>query len=225
MAMAELKPIRDVLAERAAADATLRARGRQMRSDNPQWYLAHTGAGDSKAVERLRQAHFEVYYPQQRVLRPVPRREITIKQRNNAIIPKRMVLEPLWKRYLFINFDLRGGDWRTTFEYAGVHGLIANDEHGQALPALVRGSVIDAIKGFEVDGAIPATTRARKLAIAIGDAGRVTEGVFTGHDGIVEDVPETTIEMLDENVKMRIGLMFLGRRIVVEIPLNAFAKS
>ncbi len=100
--MAELKPIRDALADRAAADATRRAQAQTMRSDSPKWYLAHTGAGDSKAVERLRQGGFEVYYPQMRVLRPVPKRLITIKQRNSAFVPKHWVIEPLWRRYLFI---------------------------------------------------------------------------------------------------------------------------
>lgn len=221
----DLKPIRDALAEKAASDATSRARARLMNSSDPQWYLAHTGPADSRAVDRLTRGGIEVYYPQMRVLRPIPRREITIKQRHSGIIAKRWVFEPLFRRYLFIRFDLRGGDWRSIFEYAGVHGLIAGEEGGQSLPSPVRECVIEAVRSFEVDGAIPATTKARKIAVAIGDAGRITEGPFTGHDGTVENIPETTIEMLDENVKMRVGLVFLGRRTAVEIPLSAFAKN
>jgi transcription antitermination factor NusG len=219
-----LKLIRDALAEKAAADATSRARARLMNSSDPQWYLAHTGPADSRAVDRLTRGGIEVYYPQMRVLQAVPRDKLSLKERNSAFVRKEWVLKPLFRRYLFLRFDLRGGDWRAIFEYAGVHGLIANDENGRALPAPVRGQVLEGVRLQETDGAFPGRLSARKLAIMIGEVVRITEGAFVAYTGTVLDIPETSLEELDENIKTKIAVMIFGRVTPVELPLSAIAK-
>jgi transcription antitermination factor NusG len=221
----DLKPIRDALAEKAAADATSRARARLMNSSDPQWYLAHTGPADSRAVDRLTKGGIEVYYPQMRVQHVVPRDRLSLKERNSVFIRKEWVLKPLFKRYLLLQFDIRGGDWRSIFEYAGVHGLISNDD-GHALPAPVSGKVLAEFRKVESDGAFFGQTSARKLAIAVGDAVKILEGPFMGHPGAVTvtDIPETSIEELDENIKIKIAVMLFGRVTPVELPLSAIAK-
>jgi transcription antitermination factor NusG len=219
----DLKPIRDALAEKAAADATSRAKARLMNSSDPQWYLAHTGPADSRAVDRLTRGGIEVYYPQMRVLQAVPRDKLSLKERNSAFVRKEWALKPLFRRYLFLQFDLRGGDWRAIFEYAGVHGLIANDENGRALPAPIRSRIINEVRALETDG-FPGDLSARKLAVMIGDIVRIVDGSFTGHPGTVLDIPETSIEELDENIKTKIAVMIFGRVTPVELPLSAIAK-
>jgi transcription antitermination factor NusG len=224
----DLKPIRDALAEKAASDATSRARARLMNSSDPQWYLAHTGPADWRAVDRLTKGGIEVYYPQMRVLQAVSRDKLSHKERqkNNPIPRKESVLKPLYKRYLFLQFDLRGGDWRAVFDFAGVHGLISNDD-GRALPAPVRGKVLEQVRAEETNGAFPGQMSARKLAIVIGDAVKILEGPFTGHPGMitVTDIPETSIEDLDEDIKIKIAVMLFGRITPVELPLSAIAKA
>jgi transcription antitermination factor NusG len=220
--------MRPKLGELAAADATRRAREaaeRRGQVTNPLWYLVHCGGSDTKAIEHLRRPawadRFEIYYPQMRILRPIPKRKISAKQRSGPFVVKRPVLEPLWRRYLFIHFDIQGAEWHSIFEHAHIYGFLGNGMNAYTLPHHISDDVISAVRAMEVNGAIPGNTEARKLFCAIGDIVRVKEGAFVGHDGIVEEIPEVTVGDLDEDVRVRIGLTLFGRSVPVVLPLTS----
>lgn len=219
--MTELLSIHDALAQQAAVDATRRAGNlqRQRSQMSPQWYLVHTGPGDTKAVEHLKRANFEVYYPQMRLHKPVPQRLISSKNRQRGFTPIRTVIEPVWKRYMFVLMDLRDPMWRPAFEFAGVHGMIAVEDN--LLPAPVPDQKIAELRDLEVDGAMPGETPVRKLKFAVGDKVRIEDGPFEGYNGTVENVPEVTIADLDINVRIRVAVEMFGRVTPVELPLTA----
>lgn len=211
---------------RAAAMLDVRDRERQALRvfDAERWYVGH-GSGDARAIERLKEAGLEYYYPLTREFRPTPKKRLTQSKRNGLPVMKE-ILRPLFKNYFFVRFDLRDGIWRETFELAGISGLIANERSGALMPAPIADATILEIKAREVDGAIPGNARARKIIpFAVGDAVRIEDGALEGHNGTVDWVPDQLVEELDDHVKLKVLVSLFGRATVVELPVTSISAG
>jgi transcription termination/antitermination protein NusG len=215
------------LAQEAARDATERARRVMSASDEQsrKWYVVHNAAGnDKRALETLRRCAFEVYYPAEATMKVVPRNKLSQKQRRSMIPVYTRVLNPFFPRYFFVRFNLARGDWHDIFGLAGIHGILFTDDSPRPLPAPISDQVVAKIKSWEVDGAIPATIEASKFAYEVGEEVRITAGPLAQFTGVVERLPEGSIETLDESARLRLLVSLFGRKSVVEMALADIEK-
>lgn len=217
--MADLKPIRDVLAERAAADATRRARAQMIISDSPvnlAWYVVQSQFGSDKhALEWLARGGFETYYPQMRRLIPIPLRHLSQKQRRAMFKPTKYINVPLFPRYIFVRFDVRRSLWHELFATAGVAGMLC---HG-GVPAPVGDAEIARIHSGEIAGAVPAPTLARFL-LAPGTSVRITEGPLAGFTGIVDRGVDVALGDLDADARIKVLASMFGTQTPVELEIS-----
>lgn len=200
-----------------AAQQEAAARGRIM---DQRWYLAHAGGGEKQTQEEFKRSGIEYYYPQTWGQQRVPKRELLKSARKNFIPVMRPVKVGLWKGYYFVRLDLGSRLWREPFERANVHGIVANSEGGRLLPAPVGDVIVNAIRGQEVNGAIPAIMKAKELIFVVGEVCRIHSGAFASFDGIINEEVEKPIGALDESVKAKLLVSLFGRECVVEVPLS-----
>jgi transcription antitermination factor NusG len=215
------------LAIMAAAEASVRTRERlAMRvTGEERWYLTHIGArSDDTAIQKLSNNGFEIYYPKLRKMVPIPLKRLSDKQRRAKFRPFEPKLVPLFPKYLPIRFDLRRGDWRDVFEFAGIWGLQVQKGADRPIPVAVSDALIESIRAREVDGAVPGEISMRKFAFEVGELVRVTEGVFKGFDAIVEALPDIPFGELDEDALGEFTVSLFGRPNLVEMPLSHVAK-
>jgi len=167
-------------------------RNNQMVEDAAQWYVVHSDARHADCAKSAMEnvLHYEVYYPKMRIMKPLPQRKVSIKQRNaNVGVP---VFMPMFLGYMFVLFDLSGSRWHELFDLFGVRGILLN----RGLPAPIRTEIVEAIKSLEVDGSIPIETPLKRLFFKIGQHVRISEGPFTGFDGTVCDLDESHQKVL-----------------------------
>jgi transcriptional antiterminator NusG len=217
------KELADIAAEQATERAQ-RVRASQSTSA-ARWYVAHNGSGhDVRAKETLQRAKFEVYYPAEGVMKLMPRKKLSQKQRRSMIPIYKRVLKPFFPRYFFVRFDFARSDWHEVFALAGLNGIIYTDDATHPLPAPISDGVIARIKAGEVDGAIPAVTMAKKFAYEIGEEVRISVGPFAGFNAIVDNIPDMPIEALDDSARLKLLVALFGRDSVVEMPLADIEK-
>lgn len=221
-----LHPIRDALAEQAAIDATRRANERQsMRvSGDERWYVTWTGPrfSEKQADELFEEYGCEYYIPKVRKFVPVPLRRLSLRQRRSGIAYREPKLVRLLPGYLFARLDRRRRDWRELLQRTHIRGVLFL-EH-EAIPLPITQNEIDKLRAFEVDGAIPATVPVRKLAYEVGQAVRINEGPFIGFPATVDELPDAPIGDVDEDVRIKVGVMIFGRVSLVELPISAIEK-
>lgn len=190
------------------------------------WHVAFcTNTSDQRSIDCLRNAKYEVYYPQIRELRPVPKRRISLLRRRSPVVEMESVLTPFWPRYFFIHFSPLDERWHELFELAHVRGLICDERHGKLMPSLIDDSVIEGIRAMEINGGIPAKVTVQQIAYSIGEKVKITEGPFRSHTGIVDRLPNVAIGQLDEESKVRILVSLLGSSgVPIELPLSDIEK-
>lgn len=219
-------PIRDALAEQAAIEAMRRDREREaMRvSGDERWYVTWTGPrfSEKQADELFDEYGAEYYIPKVRKFVPVPLRRLSLRQRRSGIAYREPKLVRLLPGYLFARFDRRSRLWRELFQRTHIRGILFLEHEAVPLPITQR--EIDKLRGFEVDGAIPATVSARKLAYELGEAIRIKDGAFCGYTGTVEEMPDAPIGDVDEDMRLKIGVMCFGGVRLVELPISAIEK-
>jgi transcription termination/antitermination protein NusG len=224
--MTALYPIHDALAEQAAIDATRRAHERQfMRvSGDERWYVTWTSPrfSENQADDLFEEYGCEYYIPKVRKFVPIPLRRLSLRQRRSGVAYREPKLVRLLPGYLFARLDRRSGDWRELFQRCHIRGVLFLEREAVPLPITQR--EIDKLRAFEVDGAIPATVSVRKLAYELGEVVRVIEGPFCGFNGTVDYLPDAPIGDVDEEIRIKIGVMMFGQVSLVELPISAIEK-
>lgn len=143
-------------------------------SKDRDWFVIRTNPKcEEKAASNLRKAHFDVYFPRQR-----------IERKNKRTHVKRVVERPLMLRYIFIGMprDVKHFGFARACE--GVEDFLRNNQVPLRVP-------FEAVEGFwlaEVDMRFDETEQARKYMaqkFAPGTHHVVTEGPF---DGMVVEI-------------------------------------
>lgn len=177
----------------------------------PKWHVAFcVNSSDQRSIDCLRNAKYEVYYPQIREMRPIPKRRMSLLRRRSPVVEMQSVLTPFWPRYFFIHFSPLDERWHELFELAHVRGLICDEQYGKLMPSPIDDSVIDGIRAMEINGGIPAKVTTQQIIYSIGEKVRIIGGSFTGHNGIVDRLPNVPIERLDDDSKIRLLVSLLG---------------
>jgi transcription antitermination factor NusG len=149
---------------------------------------------------------------------------MSAKQRNNPFPVMRPTLLPMWPRYFFVRFSLFDGQWRDLFDLARIRGLICDDVGGKPLPAPIDEAVIAGIVSLEVDGAVPSMATVKQIAYEIGEQVRIRTGTFAGHNGVVDGLPDTPLEALDESARLRLLVGMFGAMTPVELSIGDIEK-
>ena len=109
---------------------------------SPHWYCCRTKPdAEATAEEHLQQQGFETYLPvyrkPQRVAKPRKQQRARIDAKPRKQQRARIDAKPLFKRYLFVAFDMETQQWWKINNTIGVHNLV-----GDNIPTPVRDSVI-----------------------------------------------------------------------------------
>ncbi len=169
------------------------------------WYIVRSVHGADYALrESLRRIGYQVYYPQRRVMRPIPRNQLSLKQRRHHAPIIRPFLEPLFPTYLFVNFDMGDPRWHEIFSIVGIVGLFSA---GNYIPIECSNALIDGLLAHEVDGALPGLLCVTEVAFKTGQRVRLLDGPFQGLGA--------TIGSLDEDGSYRLLMDLLGRQSMI----------
>ena len=155
------------------------------------WFAVHTQPhSEGKAHENLARQGYAPYLPRYR------RWVRHARQR-------KLVLRPLFSRYLFVGFDRATMPWRPILSTVGVSGIVCRGDG----PEPVAPGVIELLRKRESDGAFDELVPAHRLKS--GDAVRIAEGPF-------ENVIGRLVKAGDEE---RVYILFelLGRSVRAEV--------
>src|SRR5215475_2988868 len=201
-----------------AEDATRRARERAaMRTTGEErWYLTRMGPrcgfnkkfldeSDRETDDLFADYGCEYYQPKLRKMVNIPLRELSLRQRRSGLVYRKPRLVPFLGAYLPVRIDWRRQDWREFFDRARLYGIMYTEEAERTLPVPIQDGVIGVLRGREVDGAIPEALPVRKLAYEIGQVVRIADGPFRSFTGVVEEIPNTAIGDIDENIRLRLA--------------------
>lgn len=177
-----------------------------------QWYILHSvNRSDARVHGCLRNAGYEAYYPQQRTMKRVPQRMLSKKQRASRIPLFDSVLRPLLPSYHFVLMDLTQDKWRDLFDLIGLFGVLCKPDVPEPQPYPLQPIVVKQLRAAEVDGAIPGRLSARKLMFEVGEQVRIVgEHTMAGHNAIVDHIPDSPLEGLDESDRIGLVVAFFG---------------
>lgn len=186
------------------------------------WHLVSAGMdGQRRIVECRSGLTTEIYSPAVRVMRPVPRNQLSAKQRKSFIQIKRPVLEQLFPGYFFIKFDRRDDRWQDVFRLVGVYGIVCEGD----TPVPITDALIESLRSKEVNGAVPGKVDAKTFAYELGETVRLTNGPFIGFDAVITQMPTKPIEELDEDARVSLLVSLFGRKCSVSMPIGDFEKK
>lgn len=187
----------------------------------PRWHVVQ---GQHEGLRRLNECRTgfqaETYSPMIRVMQPVPRKQLSAKQRKSLIAIKRPVLRLLFPGYFFIRFDRRHDRWHDIFRLVGIYGMVCEGE----TPAPFPDALIESLRANEVDGALPGKITLEQLNYKVGETVRVTHGPFASFHAIVTALPTAPIEELDEDTRVSLLVSIFGRECSVTQPLVQIEK-
>lgn len=187
----------------------------------PRWHVVQ---GQLDGIRRLKECRSgleaETYSPMIRTMQPVPRKQLSAKQRKSLITIKRPVLKQLFPGYFFIRFDRRHDRWHEIFKLVGIYGMICEGD----TPAPFPDGLLESLRANEVDGALPGKITLEQLNYKLGETVRVSHGPFIGFKAIVEELPNAPIEELDEDTRVRLLVSIFGRECSVATPILHFGK-
>lgn len=207
----------------------------------PPWFaLRCIGDPVLRVIPYLKDVGLETYYPIVREMRPVPRRQLSRLQRASGIVIMRPRNVPFIAGVVFARGKIAAhvesfvrrpdrhfamGDkiaprdvtrrtvgWEDVFAFPGLLGFVSNTDH----PGAVLGFELDEMRNREIGGVIAGKTPARML-FRVGEEVRVTHGPFTSFNGIVEQVPDVTIEEIDPETRLKLAIDIFGRSTPMEL--------
>lgn len=190
-----------------------------------QWYILHSvNRSDLRVHNCLKNAGYETYYPQQRVMKRVPQRMLSKKQRASRIPLFESALRPLLPSYHFVLMDLERDRWRDLFDLIGLFGVLCEPDVPEPMPYPLQPIVVAKLRATEVDGAIPGPTDARALVLEIGEQVRISGGTFAGHNAVVDQIPKGQLQALDESQKVKLLVALFGRSTPCEVLVSDIEK-
>lgn len=165
---------------------------------------------------------FEIYCPRERVSEAIPQRELSKKQRaaSGLLKPTRLVERALLPGYAFGCFDYERDPWRALFKLARLDGIACED--GKPVPLLP--GVVEALRGLEVNGAIPGDTPIKAIPLLLGEEIRITEGPFAGFTGTIDALPDICWQDVSESTKLRVLVGLFGRKTRTELTIAQIEK-
>jgi transcription antitermination factor NusG len=201
----------------------------QVHAGHP-WHLVQVNGGSEGTIsDYLRRNSFDVYAPLTRVLKPVPMRQLSHKQRQHGAVVKKPKLVPLFPSYLFVAFDMGNYRWHDIFKLRSVRGLVCADD----LPAMVPAAMVEKLKASEIDGAVPGTRRLTDVMMFdVGDRTSMIDGPFAGFPAVIDALPkeylrklrDNTIEELDESMSVTLLVSIFGRATPVTATIGQIEK-
>lgn len=206
-----------------------RAEQQKLWGDNgaARWHIVHVTSGSEQATgQHLKLFKFPFYYPITRILKRVPRKHLSAKQRKAGSMVRRPKDEALFKGYMFVRFDLQSGLWQEVFRMRGVRGMVYNND----APVEVPDDMIASLKAREVEGVIPGDTSIEEvLGWKLGDQVVVDDGPFAAFGGVVTRLPTgftpgMSVEELDESMRCEILVSIFGRPTPVSLQIGQFSR-
>jgi transcriptional antiterminator RfaH len=155
------------------------------------WFVVQAHANQERqARQNLVNAGFEVYLPMRLCPHPKARNPIT----------------PFFPRYLFVRFDPTITQWLEIISTVGVHDIIRKVTVEGRVPRAAPASMIDQIRGWEIDGVIHLLATAKKGGPVFkpGDRVTVVEGPFSGCEALVRIAHD------NDRVTVMLGLVERG---------------
>ena len=155
------------------------------------WYAVYTRPqAEAKALDNLLRQGYAAYLPRYRA-------QISHARR------LRIVLRPVFPRYLFAGIDRASMRWRPILSTLGVSNLVrAGDE-----PTEVDPEIVEALRQQESAGAFDRLVRRRSLRL--GEQVRISAGAF-------EDMIGRLVELRDED-RVVVLLEVLGRAVRTQL--------
>jgi transcription antitermination factor NusG len=188
--------------------------------DGRQWYLVRrVGGSDAHALDWLKRLAVVTYYPMIRELRPVPRKRLSRKQRQNGHSLTRPKMTPFFPGYYFVWLDFARDDWHRLADIARIGGLVCEGN----LPVAIGDGLIDALREREVDGAIPGKTPVRLLFKAA-EAVRMADGPFAGFFAKVENLPDYDVQDVDADTRIGVTVDIFGRPTLIDCAIGQIEK-
>jgi transcription antitermination factor NusG len=189
--------------------------------------LQALGNAEKAIADFLGKYGYTVYYPKTLVMRPVPKRELTKKQRAEGANVLKPQLIAVFPTYPFIQFDILDPRSHDLFDMAGVYGLSCTGNR----PIIIDDAYVRHLRAIEADGVIPASTALLDL-FAIGEDVRVTSGPFRGFGAVVEELPTKLqqqldagiLSELDESMAATIAIQIFGRATRANVPMKWLEK-
>ncbi|BBF93364.1 transcription termination/antitermination protein NusG [Blastochloris tepida] len=182
----------------------------------PAWHVVRSiGRTDTQVLDWLKRRDVETYYPVVREMRPVRRNKLSRAQRKAGLMILRPKLVPLFPKYYFVRLDLADGEWHELFRLGGLTGLVC----AGGLPVRIGDDLVAALRGCEVDGAVPGTTPAR-VVFAVGDTVRVTNGPFAAQLATVERGIDVALQDIDGETRLTVAIELFGRATPVELMID-----
>lgn len=184
---------------------------------------------DVRSREVLDRANIEVYRPLLRTLKPVARKTLSKAQRKRALQPVREVIKPIFPGYLFVCLQNASDSWGAIFNILGIRGLVVANGAFVKVPWIM----IDQIRSREVAGAVPGGLRIADFTYIAGETVRITSGPFASFTAEVERVPrqlspeellDTTLDELDESLRVELLVNIFGRQTPVRMSLEDIEK-
>lgn len=187
-----------------------------------QWHLVSAQMeGQRRIVEMRSGLKIEVYSPALRVMRPVPKKQLSAKQRKSLIKIKRPVLEQLFPGYFFVRFDRRDDRWQDVFRLVGIYGIVCEGD----TPVPITDTFIESLRAKEINGAVPGKSDAQTFAYELGETVRLTNGPFIGFNAVITQMPTVPLEELDEDARVSLLVSMFGRSCSVTMPIGDFEKK
>lgn len=163
------------------------------------WYAVYTQPrNEPLASEHLVRQGFDVFFPRY------------LKRRSHARRVD-MVPAPLFPRYVFVSFDVDEGGWRVIRSTRGVIDLVRNGLQPVAVPE----TIIGEIKRRRDDEGF--VVLAKGIKLKRGARIRIDAGPFADYEAIFE-------KQRDEDRVVAL-LSLLGRKVVVELPIDSVAPA
>ena len=130
------------------------------------WYLIYAKPRQEKtAVDNLLRQAYEVYFPQ-----------IQVTRNRNSV--RKVTIEPLFPRYLFIRLDAHTDNWAPIRSTMGVTALVRFG----AEPARVPDAFVDYLTSRQNAEGLHEWAEPK---LAVGDHVRVAEGPLAGYEGVL----------------------------------------
>jgi transcription antitermination factor NusG len=190
------------------------------------WHLSQMVSGTERhLIKYMKRNRFGAYFPMMRVMKPVPKNQLSAKQRKAGANVLRPKIEPLLKGYILVHFDPYDDRRHDIFDYGGVRGLVCAGDK----PYQVPGMMIDDWRNTEIDGALPGRLTVSKLFnFALGDKVRLKGGAFVDYTGVIDMLPkdyrDKTLEEIDDTMRAIVLIEAFGGFTKLDVPFGEFEK-
>ena len=229
---------KNALAAMADEEDRRGARKRSSELAHRSWHLVQIGGRSRKLAERhLEDSGYQIYTPMLRTMVRPPARSVSKAQRKLLHLMQREKIEPFFRGYSFVHFNVKTDPWHDIFKLVGVYGISCENNMPKVMPA----ALVDGLRSLELNGAIPGDTPVEQLLFQIGDRSRLASAAFVADDRPVEerfkvgdlakvvDGPfigfKGPVEKVDDEGRISLLLTFLGSARTVSVDVDELVPA